>query len=940
MAATLNRQRASGSGAQGGGGGYVIENSCRFNSADSPYLVRTWDTPTDANVWTFSTWIKRSKITTDQNIFGAMTGNGTLRWLAAGGLSFYIDNAAQTLNRITTQLFRDPLAWYHLVIAVETDLSSPILDRMIISVNGVRITSFTSSNSQSGTGFAINKASVAHRIGYSNYTAAYGDYYLAETVFVDGQQLDPTSFGEYDSNGNWVPIDPSELTFGNNGFHLKFDNANALGKDSSINDKSTTAYRYLRLDNTANQGSGSVSIGEWQLFEADGTEHPSSNMTSNSAPSPLVASASTANASYAAYGAFSGTNTGAANTGWIATSAAGYLQIDLGAGNEIVLDNYSITEGAGTATDNGPKTWTIEGSNTGDFTGEEEVLDTIVDEPIFSANEVRNFPMLGSGNHFSTSGISANDQVSDSPTDDVELLVGNYATWNALGIDNGTLSDGNLVAVGAGTYGNSYSTIPITAGMKVHVELTATNYDGNMSCGLRTLGYETLYQIGSAAGEFGWQLMSGNTSTYYNGSTSVGSMTALTAGKRVTLEIDKDAGDVFVWLDGVAENSGSSVITSTAKTALANADAVDICVSYYQAAGTNKWSANFGQLGFTDTPSTGYTGLLTAALPAPAIKDPSAYFQTKLFTGNGTAIGSGGDAVVFGENSTMQPDLVWIKDRDATSQNVFTDSVRGVTKELVGEDATAETTVAEGLNSFNADGFTLGNDAAYNTSSSPQVAWSWKKGAVPGFGINSGISHTKSTPTNIAHDLGAVPEFAMVKATSTTGGWYVYHQNLTSKVNNHCFLDTTAGIVALTDAWGVHTSTNLIIDELPSATYVAYSWVGIDGFSKFGTHEGNGAADGTFVYLGFRPAYMLFFSLDGTNNKQVFDNERLGYNVVNKAMNIDAGTGEEGGTEMDILSNGFKLRAALDPNIAETYIWAAFAEHPFGGSGVSQARAR
>ena len=85
---------------------------------------------------------------------------------------------------------------------------------------------------------------------------------------------------------------------------------------------------------------------------------------------------------------------------------------------------------------------------------------------------------------------------------------------------------------------------------------------------------------------------------------------------------------------------------------------------------------------------------------------------------------------------------------------------------------------------------------------------------------------------------------------------------------------------------------------------------------------------------------MLFFSLDGTNNKQVFDNERLGYNVVNKAMNIDAGTGEEGGTEMDILSNGFKLRAALDPNIAETYIWAAFAERPFGGSGVSQARAR
>ena len=134
---------------------------------------------------------------------------------------------------------------------------------------------------------------------------------------------------------------------------------------------------------------------------------------------------------------------------------------------------------------------------------------------------------------------------------------------------------------------------------------------------------------------------------------------------------------------------------------------------------------------------------------------------------------------------------------------------------------------------------------------------------------------------------------------------------------------------------GTHTGTNG-----SSSVYVAWCMVGIEGFSKFGSYEGNGNADGTFVWCGFRPAYIWCKSIDSTSNWFLYDHKRDGYNVDNDAFFINTTAAEATADNIDILSNGFKLRIATDPNVAETNIFAAFAEFPFGGVGVSQARAR
>ena len=216
--------------------------------------------------------------------------------------------------------------------------------------------------------------------------------------------------------------------------------------------------------------------------------------------------------------------------------------------------------------------------------------------------------------------------------------------------------------------------------------------------------------------------------------------------------------------------------------------------------------------------------------------------------------------------------------------------------------------------------------------------------------VVASISHTADTPTNIAHGLSAVPEFAWVRATSTTGGGYVYHKDLTSKTGNYLLLNSEADEAALTDAWGTQTSTNLIIDALPSATYVAYIWAGIEGFSSFGSYIGVASANGPLVITGFKPAFVILKNLDNTGEPWLlFDDLREGYNGANDYLKVTATT-EIGNNFIDLLANGFKVRyndrAVGGGSSNETVLYMAWAKNPFGGhggtfgSGVAPATAR
>ena len=229
-------------------GGYEVDNSLRFNDGSSDTLSRTPGSASNRRTWTWSGWIKRGNLGTDQVIFVGGTANTWIRLNADDTLEFNIqDNDESTI--ITTQLFRDVSAWYHIVVAIDTTQGTAS-NRVKFYVNGNQVTDFStevypSLNYQAG----INNTGT-HYIGRLNYVAVqYIDMYLSETVFIDGQQLDPTSFGEFDEDsGIWKPIDVSGLTFGTNGFYLPFENSAALGQDDSGNGNNFTVNNLTAID--------------------------------------------------------------------------------------------------------------------------------------------------------------------------------------------------------------------------------------------------------------------------------------------------------------------------------------------------------------------------------------------------------------------------------------------------------------------------------------------------------------------------------------------------------------------------------------------------------------------------------------------------------------------------------------------------------------------
>ena len=208
--------------------GYEIENSLRFNDGDSPYLNRTFATPTNRKKFTFSAWFKRSTLSTNQYIISYDSGGlsmGIIGFYSSDKFTFYDRDAssgAADIDYTTNQLFRDISAWYHIVVSVDTtDGTSG--DRVKIYVNGTRITSFDTSTTPAQNYDTIMNSAVSHDIGRWQAGSNYYDGYMSEINFIDGQALAPTEFGETNDNGVWIPKEYSG-TYGTNGFFLPFDN--------------------------------------------------------------------------------------------------------------------------------------------------------------------------------------------------------------------------------------------------------------------------------------------------------------------------------------------------------------------------------------------------------------------------------------------------------------------------------------------------------------------------------------------------------------------------------------------------------------------------------------------------------------------------------------------------------------------------------------------
>jgi len=239
--------------------GYDVANSLRFNDGSSDYLIRTPSSASNRKTFTFSTWVKRITSGSDY-IFAVKTGTGASDNFYFGWRNDQIQISSQSADGSTTNinirsnaLYRDFSAWYHLVCAVDTTQGTST-NRLKLYVNGSQVTSLenTTYPNENDDIYGINNT-IEHSFGRENYEggANYHSYYLAETVLIDGQQLDPTSFGEFDEDtGIWKPIDVSSLTFGTNGFYLPFENSGALGQDDSGNGNNFTVNNLTSIDQT------------------------------------------------------------------------------------------------------------------------------------------------------------------------------------------------------------------------------------------------------------------------------------------------------------------------------------------------------------------------------------------------------------------------------------------------------------------------------------------------------------------------------------------------------------------------------------------------------------------------------------------------------------------------------------------------------------------
>jgi hypothetical protein len=341
------------------------------------------------------------------------------------------------------------------------------------------------------------------------------------------------------------------------------------------------------------------------------------------------------------------------------------------------------------------------------------------------------------------------------------------------------------------------------------------------------------------------------------------------------------------------------------------------------------------------------------------IDDPSAYFHIQLYTGTGSS-----NAITNDGNSDLQPDWIWLKDRSATNGHAVQDTSRGITNVLFTNGTDYENQYTNTVvDSVQSDGFTVSTNANSNTNTNNYVAWQWKanggsrttfteSGNNPGGGYQAnttaGFSIVDYTGTGSAgtvqHGLGAVPHLIIAKRRNASDSWRVYHKDLglNGSYPNFLQLDLSnatasgdSGNFTATPSSTVFSIGNYSVLNTDGSTYIAYAFTEKQGYSKFGSYKGNGNADGPFVYTGFKPAWLLLKQSSASGeNWRLFDSARSTFNQVNKHLVPSTSGAESAETGCDFLSNGFKLRDADAHQNASgaTYVYIAFAEHPFVSS--------
>jgi len=802
-----------------------ISKSLRFNNADSAYLNRTPASATNRKTWTWSGWVKRSDVALVSAMFSAFNNStgatdvGTaIRFLTTTIDIFDFTNSTYNFQIETTQVFRDPSAWYHIVVAFDTTQATAS-NRIKIYVNGVQVTAFTTATyPNQNTDWGINNT-VTHALGclgVDNSPQQYLGGYMTEVNFIDGQALTPSSFGMTDPvTGVWEPLKYSG-TYGTNGFYLNFKDATST---------TTLGYDY----------SGNAN-----------------NWTTN---------------------------------------------------------NFSVTAGSGNdSLTDVPTPWIVY-NTTGDVGG---------------------------------------------------VVRGNYATLNPLASVSSppTFANGNLEATGpASGVGVCQTTAAATSG-KFYAEVTVTRTSDRLDLGIMGSGVSmtTTNYLGTDTNTIAY-LTSTGVIRKDNTNNQTGLATC-TTGDVVGMTVDMDTGSIQFYKNNATVGTAVSFTPSSY---------VAFLFAQTTSNNTSKGTWNFGQRPFAYTPPSGFLSLCTTNLPASTVLKGSEYFDVLLYAGNNASPRS-----LTG--LSFAPDFGWLKRRTAAADHQLFDIVRGVSSTagiLKSNTTDAESSSLLGLGQASAltsDGFTViqGGTGITNVNSTGDnyVSWLWKANGAgvsntagsitstvsanttSGFSIVTFTDPNNSSNYTVGHGLGVTPSMIIQKERGTTGSWLVWHSAATTTVNQYLLLNSTGATGTLTNVWGaaVPTSTVFGLKSGTSVdlgdTVVAYCFAAISGFSAFGSYTGNGSADGPFVYLGFRPRFVMWKNTTTAGyNWEIIDTARDTYNVMLNVLGPNSSAAESafaGPPYLDAVSNGFKIRTGSASsgyqninNNNDTYIYAAFAENPF-----------
>ena len=539
--------------------------------------------------------------------------------------------------------------------------------------------------------------------------------------------------------------------------------------------------------------------------------------------------------------------------------------------------------------------------------------------------------------NLTTSTATTYDKMTDVPTLTDEDTA-NFATLNPLmpnSVSNTTFSDGNLKMTPAANANSYYGlgTIGLKSG-KWYFE--AQGY---------RLGTSTSFRIGFSKNQ---GVVDANIAIYnaagnytIEGTTITGKAT-YTNGDIIGTAVDLDSNTIEFFKNNISQ--GSVSISSGEWYPHARIYATN---SYT----TEAIICNFGQQPFKYTPPTGYKKLNTYNLPDSSIVDGSQYMNTVLWTGNG------GTQSITGVG--FQPDLVWSKKRSSANSHRLFDAVRGAGKLIWSNLTNIESDVGSTeISSFDSDGFTYGGSGA-NEGSDTVVSWNWRgsdssavsntdgtitstvsANTTSGFSVvtaNSGSAGNKT----VGHGLGVAPKLVIMKVRDAVGAWYVWVTGFSA--SQFLMLNATNAVGTDSRLWANATPTSSVVSfesgyyPATSKELVFYCFADVEGFSKFGSYTGNGSTDGTFVYTGFRPAYVLVKnSTTGGLSWVINDTSRDTYNECNKDLIADGSSAESNPSpgRMDILSNGFKIRSSANSvnQSGNTFIYMAFAENPFKNS--------